>query len=47
MLIHLYEDIPTVNEVITLTAIQFQIMTVTDARIDTVKVIISGKPVSK
>jgi CBS domain containing-hemolysin-like protein len=47
MLIHLYEDIPAVNEVITLTAIQFQIMTVTDARIDTVKVIISGKPVSK
>lgn len=47
MLIHLYEDIPAVNEVITLTAIQFQIMTVTDARIDTVKVIISGKPISK
>jgi len=47
MLIHLYEDIPAVNEVITLSAFQFQIMTVTDARIDTVKVIISGKPVSK
>jgi len=47
MLIHLYEDIPTVNEVITLSALQFQIMTVTDARIDTVKVIISGKPISK
>ena len=47
MLIHLYEDIPAVNEVITLTAFQFQIMTVTDARIDTVKVIISGKPVTK
>jgi len=47
MLIHLYEDIPGVNEVITLSAIQFQIMTITDARIDTVKVIISGKPISK
>lgn len=47
MLIHLYEDIPAVNEVITLSAFQFQIMTVTDARIDTVKVIISGKPLSK
>jgi CBS domain containing-hemolysin-like protein len=47
MLIHLYEDIPTVNEVITLSALQFQIMTVTDARIDTVKVIISGKPIAK
>lgn len=47
MLIHLYEDIPTVNEVITLSAFQFQIMTVTDARIDTIKVIISGKPISK
>lgn len=47
MLIHLYEDIPAVNEVITLSAFQFQIMTVTDARIDTVKVIISGKPISK
>jgi len=47
MLIHLYEDIPAVNEVITLGAFQFQIMTVTDARIDTIKVIISGKPISK
>jgi putative hemolysin len=47
MLIHLYEDIPAVNEVITLSAFQFQIMTVTDARIDTVKVIISGKPLPK
>ena len=47
MLIHLYEDIPAVNEVITLAAFQFQIMTVTDARIDTIKVIISGKPISK
>lgn len=47
MLIHLYEDIPSVNEVITLSAFQFQIMTVTDARIDTIKVIISGKPINK
>lgn len=47
MLIHLYEDIPAVNEVITLSAFQFQIMTITDARIDTIKVIISGKPISK
>jgi CBS domain containing-hemolysin-like protein len=47
MLIHLYEDIPAVNEVITLSAFQFQIMTVTDARIDTVKVIISGNPITK
>ena len=47
MLIHLYEDIPAVNEVITLSAFQFQIMTVTDARIDTVKVLISGKPIAK
>lgn len=47
MLIHLYEDIPAVNEVITLSAFQFQIMTVTDARIDTIKVIISGKLISK
>jgi len=47
MLIHLYEDIPAVNEVITLAAFQFQIMTVTDARIDTIKVIISDKPISK
>ena len=46
MLIHLYEDIPAVNEVITLAAFQFQIMTVTDARIDTIKVIISGKSIS-
>jgi CBS domain containing-hemolysin-like protein len=47
MLIHLYEDIPAVNEVITLSAFQFQIMTVTDARIDTVKVIMSGNPITK
>ena len=39
MLIHLYEDIPAVNEVITLGAFQFQIITITDARIDTVKLI--------
>ena len=44
MLIHLYEDIPAVNEVITLGAFQFQIITVTDARIDIIKLIISGKP---
>jgi Mg2+/Co2+ transporter CorC len=43
MLISLYEDIPGVNEVITLSPFQFQIITVTDARIDTVKVIITGK----
>jgi CBS domain containing-hemolysin-like protein len=43
MLIHLYEDIPAVNEVITLSTFQFQIMTVTDARIDTIKLIISRK----
>jgi len=47
MLIHLYEDIPAVNEVITLSALQFQIMTVTDARIDTVKVIMSGNTITK
>ena len=47
MLIHLYEDIPAVNEVITLGAFQFQIITITDARIDTVKLIISGKPIAK
>jgi CBS domain containing-hemolysin-like protein len=47
MLIHLYEDIPAVNEVITLGAFQFQIITITDARIDTVKLIISGKPITK
>jgi CBS domain containing-hemolysin-like protein len=43
MLISLYEDIPSENEVITLIPFQFQIITVTDARIDTVKVIITGK----
>jgi CBS domain containing-hemolysin-like protein len=47
MLIHLYEDIPAVNEMITLGAFQFQIITITDARIDTVKLIISGKPIAK
>lgn len=43
MLISLYEDIPTANESIILSPFQFQILTVTDARIDTVKVMISGK----
>lgn len=44
MLIHLYEDIPAVNQLITLSSFKFQIMTITDARIDTVKISISGKP---
>ena len=43
MLISLYEDIPQVNEMITLAPFQFQILTMTDARIDTVKVMIIGK----
>jgi CBS domain containing-hemolysin-like protein len=43
MLISIYEDIPGVNEVITLSPFQFQIITVTDARIDTIKMIITGK----
>ncbi len=43
MLISLYEDIPQVNEMITLAPFQFQILTTTDARIDTVKVLITGK----
>jgi putative hemolysin len=43
MLISLYEDIPHVNEMITLARFQFQILTTTDARIDTVKVLITGK----
>jgi len=43
MLISLYEDIPQVNELITLAPFQFQILTTTDARIDTVKVMITGK----
>jgi CBS domain containing-hemolysin-like protein len=47
MLISLYEDIPEVNETIILSPFQFQIMTVTDARIDTIKVIITGKIVQK
>lgn len=38
MLISLYEDIPGVNEVITLQSFKFQILTTKDARIDTVKV---------
>jgi CBS domain containing-hemolysin-like protein len=47
MLISLYEDIPEVNETIILSPFQFQILTVTDARIDTIKVIITGKIVQK
>ncbi len=43
MLISLYEDIPQENELITLAPFQFQILTTTDARIDTVKVMITGK----
>jgi CBS domain containing-hemolysin-like protein len=43
MLISLYEDIPAANETIISSPFQFQILTVTDARIDTVKVIITGK----
>ena len=43
MLISLYEDIPQENELITLAPFQFQILTTTDARIDTVKVLITGK----
>jgi len=43
MLISLYEDIPQENEVITLAPFKFQILTTTDARIDTVKVMITGK----
>lgn len=43
MLISLYEDIPQMNEMITLAPFQFQILTTTDARIDTVKVMIIGK----
>ncbi|MFD3293764.1 hemolysin family protein [Aquirufa sp. KTFRIE-69F] len=43
MLISLYEDIPQENELITFAPFQFQILTTTDARIDTVKVMITGK----
>lgn len=43
MLISLYEDIPQENELITLAPFQFQILTTTDAKIDTVKVMITGK----
>ncbi|MHA8104242.1 hemolysin family protein [Aquirufa nivalisilvae] len=43
MLISLYEDIPKANEIITLAPFQFQILTSTDARIDTVKMTIVGK----
>jgi CBS domain containing-hemolysin-like protein len=47
MLISLYEDIPEVNETIILSPFNFQILTVTDARIDTVKVIITDKLTQK
>ncbi|MHA8061725.1 hemolysin family protein [Aquirufa beregesia] len=43
MLISLYEDIPKANEIITMSPFQFQILTSTDARIDTVKMTIVGK----
>jgi CBS domain containing-hemolysin-like protein len=43
MLISIYEDIPEANEMITLPPFQFQIMSVEDAKIDTVKVTITGK----
>jgi len=43
MLISIYEDIPEANEMITLPPFQFQIMSVEDAKIDTVKVNITGK----
>jgi CBS domain containing-hemolysin-like protein len=43
MLISIYEDIPEANEMITLSPFQFQIMSVVDAKIDTVKVNITGK----
>ena len=43
MLISIYEDIPEANEMITLPPFQFQIMSVVDAKIDTVKVNITGK----
>ena len=43
MLISIYEDIPEANEMITLPPFQLQIMSVVDAKIDTVKVTITGK----
>ncbi len=43
MLISIYEDIPEANEMITLSPFQFQIVSVVDAKIDTVKVTITGK----
>ncbi len=43
MLISIYEDIPEANEMITLAPFQFQIVSVVDAKIDTVKVSITGK----
>ena len=42
MLISIYEDIPEANEIIILPPFQFQIITITDARIDTVKVSFTG-----
>ncbi|RXK50961.1 hemolysin family protein [Aquirufa rosea] len=42
MLISLYEDIPKANEIITLAPFQFQILTTTDTRIETVKMTIIG-----
>ena len=47
MLISLYEDIPEVNETIILSPFQFQILTTTDARIDTIRVIITGQITQK
>jgi CBS domain containing-hemolysin-like protein len=47
MLISIYEDIPEMNETIILSPFQFQILTTTDARIDTVKVNIHGKILQK
>ncbi len=47
MLISLYEDIPEVNETIISSPFQFQILTTTDARIDTIKVIITGQITQK
>lgn len=47
MLISIYEDIPEMNETIISSPFQFQILTITDARIDTVKVIINGEIIKK
>ena len=43
MLISLFEDIPAVNELIISGPLQFQILTLTDARIDTVRLMITDK----